>query len=226
MDFINHLFELFLKLVDLFLNLDAHLHELIIYYGIYTYIILFIIIFAETGFVFTPFLPGDSLLFAAGTFATTGAFDIRLLIILLTIAAILGDTVNYWIGNRIGPKIFQKESRFIKKEYLQKTHNFYEKHGGKTIIIARFIPIIRTFAPFVAGIGTMTYSKFILYNIVGGAVWVLLFVLGGYFFGNIPLVKDNFSITIIAIIFISILPGIIEYVRHRKRKLLTESSEK
>lgn len=130
------------------------------------------------------------------------------------------------IGNRIGPKIFQKESRFIKKEYLQKTHNFYEKHGGKTIIIARFIPIIRTFAPFVAGIGTMTYSKFILYNIVGGAVWVLLFVLGGYFFGNIPLVKDNFSITIIAIIFISILPGIIEYVRHRKRKLLTESSEK
>ncbi|GIK61945.1 MAG: Protein DedA [Ignavibacteriaceae bacterium] len=226
MDFINHLFELFLKLVDLFLNLDAHLHELIIYYGIYTYIILFIIIFAETGFVFTPFLPGDSLLFAAGTFAATGAFDIRLLIILLTIAAILGDTVNYWIGNRIGPKIFQKESRFIKKEYLQKTHNFYEKHGGKTIIIARFIPIIRTFAPFVAGIGTMTYSKFILYNIVGGAVWVLLFVLGGYFFGNIPLVKDNFSITIIAIIFISILPGIIEYVRHRKRKLLTESSEK
>ncbi|MBE7477532.1 MAG: DedA family protein [Ignavibacteriota bacterium] len=222
----NHLFELFLKLVDLFLNLDAHLHELIIYYGIYTYIILFIIIFAETGFVFTPFLPGDSLLFAAGTFAATGAFDIRLLIILLTIAAILGDTVNYWIGNRIGPKIFQKESRFIKKEYLQKTHNFYEKHGGKTIIIARFIPIIRTFAPFVAGIGTMTYSKFILYNIVGGAVWVLLFVLGGYFFGNIPLVKDNFSITIIAIIFISILPGIIEYVRHRKRKLLTESSEK
>lgn len=226
MDYINHLFELFLKLVDLFLNLDAHLHELIIYYGIYTYIILFIIIFAETGFVFTPFLPGDSLLFAAGTFAATGAFDIRLLIILLTIAAILGDTVNYWIGNRIGPKIFQKESRFIKKEYLQKTHNFYEKHGGKTIIIARFIPIIRTFAPFVAGIGTMTYSKFILYNIVGGAVWVLLFVLGGYFFGNIPLVKDNFSITIIAIIFISILPGIIEYVRHRKRKLLTESSEK
>jgi len=226
LDFINHLFELFLKLVDLFLNLDAHLHELIIYYGIYTYIILFIIIFAETGFVFTPFLPGDSLLFAAGTFAATGAFDIRLLIILLTIAAILGDTVNYWIGNRIGPKIFQKESRFIKKEYLQKTHNFYEKHGGKTIIIARFIPIIRTFAPFVAGIGTMTYSKFILYNIVGGAVWVLLFVLGGYFFGNIPLVKDNFSITIIAIIFISILPGIIEYVRHRKRKLLTESSEK
>ncbi|MCC7094991.1 MAG: DedA family protein [Ignavibacteriaceae bacterium] len=217
---------MFLKLVDLFLNLDAHLHELIIYYGIYTYIILFIIIFAETGFVFTPFLPGDSLLFAAGTFAATGAFDIRLLIILLTIAAILGDTVNYWIGNRIGPKIFQKESRFIKKEYLQKTHNFYEKHGGKTIIIARFIPIIRTFAPFVAGIGTMTYSKFILYNIVGGAVWVLLFVLGGYFFGNIPLVKDNFSITIIAIIFISILPGIIEYVRHRKRKLLTESSEK
>ncbi|NUM60652.1 MAG: DedA family protein [Ignavibacteriaceae bacterium] len=193
---------MFLKLVDLFLNLDAHLHELIIYYGIYTYIILFIIIFAETGFVFTPFLPGDSLLFAAGTFAATGAFDIRLLIILLTIAAILGDTVNYWIGNRIGPKIFQKESRFIKKEYLQKTHNFYEKHGGKTIIIARFIPIIRTFAPFVAGIGTMTYSKFILYNIVGGAVWVLLFVLGGYFFGNIP------------------------FVRHRKRKLLTESSEK
>jgi membrane-associated protein len=205
-------------IIDLFLHLDAHLNELILQYGTLTYIILFLVIFAETGFVVTPFLPGDSLLFAAGTFAAIGSFDVVILFILLSIAAILGDTINYWTGHYIGPKIFNKETKFIKKEYLQRTHNFYEKHGGKTIIIARFVPIIRTFAPFVAGIGAMTYSKFILYNITGGIFWVGLFVFGGYYFGNIPFVKNNFSMVIIAIIFLSILPGIIEFVRHRIKK--------
>lgn len=216
MEFISYI-------IDLFLNLDKHLHELIIQYGALTYLILFLVIFAETGFVVTPFLPGDSLLFAIGTFTALGAFDLTFILALLIAAAILGDTVNYWIGNRVGPKIFQRESRFIKKEHLKKTHDFYERHGGKTIIIARFIPIIRTFAPFVAGIGTMTYSKFILYNIVGGVIWVLLFVLGGYFFGNIPVVKNNFSITIVVIIFISILPGIIEFIRTKRKKVLPDN---
>lgn len=205
-------------MIDLFLNLDTHLHELILDYGTYTYAILFIVIFAETGFVFTPFLPGDSLLFAAGTFAARGAFNVHLLAILLTVAAILGDTVNYWIGSYIGPKAFDKKIKFLKKEHLEKTHRFYEKHGGKTIIIARFIPIIRTFAPFVAGIGTMTYSKFITYNIVGGILWCVLFIYGGYFFGNFPVVKNNFSLVIIAIVFLSILPGIIKFISHKISK--------
>ena len=204
-------------LIDLFLHLDVHLNDLIIQYGTLTYIILFAVIFAETGFVLTPFLPGDSLLFAAGTFAAKGSFNENYLFFALTAAAILGDTANYWIGHFIGPKIFHQEKiRFLKKEYLDRTHRFYEKHGGKTIIIARFIPIIRTFAPFVAGIGSMTYSKFILYNIIGAAAWVALFVYGGFYFGNIEFVKNNFSIAIITIIFISVLPGIIEYFRQRK----------
>jgi len=212
--------------IDLFLHLDSHLNELILQYGAVTYIILFLVIFAETGLVITPFLPGDSLLFAAGTFAALGSFDVVVLSILLTVAAILGDTVNYWIGHYIGPKIFHKETKFIKKEYLVRTHNFYEKYGGKTIIFARFIPIIRTFAPFVAGIGAMTYSKFILYNVVGGIVWVALFVFSGYFFGNIPLVKNNFSLVIIVIIIISVLPGVIEFLRHRKKGVKTIKTEK
>ena len=205
-------------LVDLFLHLDKHLHEIILQYGTLTYVILFGVIFAETGLVFTPFLPGDSLLFAAGTFAAIGSLNVHLLFLLLTIAAILGDTVNYWIGNYFGPRVFEKKIRFLKKEHLEKTHQFYEKHGGKTIIIARFIPIIRTFAPFVAGVGAMTYSKFILFNIVGGVLWCALFVYGGYFFGNLPIVKNNFSIVIVVIIFISILPGIIEFARHKLSK--------
>lgn len=204
-------------LIDLFLHFDKHLNEVLIQYGALTYVILFLIIFAETGLVVTPFLPGDSLIFAAGTFAAIGSFEINLLFVILTAAAILGDTVNYWIGHYIGPKVFHKESKYIKKEYLERTHQFYEKYGGKTIIIARFVPIIRTFAPFVAGVGSMTYSKFILYNIGGGVLWVALFAYAGYFFGNIPIIKNNFSFVIIVIIIISILPGVIEYFRHRKK---------
>jgi membrane-associated protein len=203
-------------LIDLFLHLDQHLSAVIRDYGLWTYLILFLVIFCETGLVVTPILPGDSLLFAAGAFAAAGALDPVWLFILLSIAAVAGDTVNYWIGHWVGPKIFHQEKvRFFKKEYLLRTHEFYEKHGGKTIIIARFIPIIRTFAPFVAGIGEMTYFRFISYNVIGGVVWIALFVFGGYLFGNLPMVKKNFTLVILAIIFISILPGIIEYLRQR-----------
>ena len=210
--------ELIRYLIDLFLHLDKHLNEIILQYGTLTYVILFAVIFAETGFVFTPFLPGDSLLFAAGTFAAIGSFNVHLLFLILAAAAVLGDTINYWIGHFIGLKLFDKYPRFLKREYLDRTHQFYEKHGGKTIIIARFIPIIRTFAPFVAGIGSMSYSKFIAYNIIGGVAWCAMFIYGGYFFGNLSFVKNNFSIVIITIIFISILPGIIEYIRHKIKK--------
>ena len=208
--------EMFTALIDIFLHIDRHLSEIIQNYGLWTYLILFTIIFMETGLVVTPFLPGDSLLFAAGTFAALGALDMMWLFVLLSIAAIAGDTVNYWIGSYTGPKIFHKDKvRFLNKEYLDRTHQFYEKYGGKTIIIARFIPIIRTFAPFVAGIGSMTYWRFISYNVIGGVAWIVLCTLAGYFFGNLPIVKENFSLVILAIIIISILPGIIEYMRHR-----------
>jgi membrane-associated protein len=210
--------ELINGFIEILLHLDKHLDVIIRNYGIWTYAIFFFIIFLETGFVVTPFLPGDSLLFAIGSFAALGSLDVRLSIISLSIAAIAGDTVNYWIGNFAGPKVFSKEkSRLLNKEYLLRTHRFYEKYGGKTIVLARFIPIIRSFAPFVAGIGTMSYSRFIVYNVTGGVAWVMLFIFGGYFFGNIPFVKKNFSLVIFAIIFISILPGIIEFLRSRKR---------
>jgi len=209
--------ELIKGFFDILLHLDIHLDLAIRSYGLWTYGILFLIVFLETGLVVTPFLPGDSLLFAGGTFAALGSLDVGWLIIVLALAAIGGDTANYWIGYSSGPKVFSKErSRLFNKEYLHRTHRFYEKYGGKTIIIARFIPIIRTFAPFVAGIGSMTYSRFITYNIVGGIAWVVIFVLGGYFFGNIPLIRHNFSLVIVAIIILSILPGIIEFLRHRK----------
>ncbi len=208
--------------IDFVLHLDVHLDELIRNYGAWTYGILFFIVFLETGFVVTPFLPGDSLLFAVGTFAARGSFDLYLAMLLLSVAAVLGDTVNYWIGWWVGPKVFHQESRFLNRKYLQRTHEFYERYGGKTIIIARFVPIIRTFAPFVAGIGTMSYGKFIAYNVIGGVGWVVSITLAGYFFGNIPIVKNNFTFVIFAIIFISILPGIIEYIRHKRSRAAEE----
>ena len=208
MDLISNLF-------DLFLHLDEHLSAVIQTYGTWTYLILFLIIFMETGLVVTPFLPGDSLLFAAGTFAGMGALNIYVLLILLSAAAILGDTVNYWIGHYIGPRAFSGEVRFLKKEYLDRTHEFYERHGGKTIILARFIPIIRTFAPFVAGIGAMSYGRFISYNVIGGIAWVAGFTLAGYFFGQVPFVQDNFTYVVVAIILISVMPAVIEVIRSR-----------
>ena len=206
-------------LIDLFLHLDKHLSGIIAHYGALTYLLLFMVIFCETGLVITPFLPGDSLIFAAATFAAKGILDVNLLFIILVVAAVLGDTINYWIGHYIGPRVFEQEKiRFLKKEYLIRTHNFYEKYGGKTIILGRFVPIIRTFVPFVAGVGSMTYSRFIVYNIIGGIAWVALFLYGGYFFGNLDFVKNHFSIVILVIIFISILPGITEFLRHKLKK--------
>jgi membrane-associated protein len=210
--------ELITELIDLFLHLDEHLSFVITRYGTWTYLVLFLVIFIETGFVVTPFLPGDSLLFAAGTFAALGALDITLLFFLLFGAAVLGDTVNYWIGHAIGPRVFTMNSRWFKREYLERTHRFYERHGGKTIFLARFIPIIRTFAPFVAGVGEMTYGRFITYNIAGGFTWTGGFLFLGYFFGNIPVVKENFSLVVLAIILISVAPMGYELVSSRLRR--------
>ncbi|MBI1808144.1 MAG: DedA family protein [Ignavibacteria bacterium] len=210
--------ELIEHLIDFILHVDIHLNELITLYGNWTYAILFIIIFCETGLVVTPFLPGDSLLFAAGAFAAAGSLDASWLWVLLSVAAIAGNIVNYHIGHFLGPTFLQKRNvRFLNKEYLERTHTFYEKHGGKTIVIARFIPIIRTFAPFVAGIGFMRYGKFMLYNVGAGIGWVGIFVLGGYYFGNLPGVKNHFTLVIFAIIIISTLPAVIEFVRHKFR---------
>jgi membrane-associated protein len=208
--------------LDFFLHLDDKLAAIIADYGTTTYVILFLIIFIETGVVIWPFLPGDSLLFAAGTFAALGSLNIALLIIILFIAAFLGDTVNYLIGKHLGLRILQKKRKngkqLIKQEYIDKTHGFFDKHGPKTIILARFVPIVRTFAPFVAGIGQMNYGKFISYNVIGGAIWVVGLSLLGYFFGTIPFVQKNFEIVILGIIFISIVPIIIELIRHKMKK--------
>lgn len=210
--------ELIKDFIDLFLHLDRHLSELIAQFGSWTYGILFLIVFCETGLVVTPFLPGDSLLFAAGTFAGLGSLDPTVLFLLLCAAAILGDTANYWIGARIGPRAFSGTVRFLNQTHLRKTEAFYEKHGGKTIILARFVPIIRTFAPFVAGIGAMQYSRFLAYNIIGAVLWVGLFIFGGYLFGNIPAVRRNFSLVIAAIIVLSVLPIVFEWVRARRAR--------
>ena len=210
--------ELVLKFVDIFLHLDRYLGEVIQQFSSWTYALLFLIIFCETGLVVTPFLPGDSLLFVAGTFAALGSLDIALLLLVLAVAAILGDTVNYWIGRKAGPAIFHRDDvRFLNKKHLMKTHEFYERHGGKTIIIARFVPIIRTFAPFVAGVGDMSYPRFIAYNIIGALMWVFTCSGAGYFFGNIPVVKKNFSLVIMAIVIISVLPAVVEILRERAR---------
>jgi membrane-associated protein len=206
------------SIIDVFLHLDKHLDQVMLEYGTWTYLILVLIIFCETGLVVTPFLPGDSLLFAAGAIAGRGTLDPWLLFGLLTTAAIVGDNVNYWVGRFLGPRVLTNEnSRIFKKAYLDKTHAYFEKYGGKTIIIARFVPIIRTFAPFVAGLGCMTYSRFMSYNVIGGVAWVLICVLAGYFFGNLPFVKQNFSLVILAIIVISVMPAVFEVWRARRR---------
>ena len=211
MEFIKHL-------IDFILHVDIHLNELIVQYGNWTYGILFTIIFCETGLVVAPFLPGDSLLFAAGAFAAAGSLNESWLFVLLSVAAIVGNIVNYHIGHYLGPTVMEKRNvRFLNKEYLERTHKFYEKHGGKTIVVARFIPIIRTFAPFVAGIGFMKYGKFMFYNVVAGIGWVGIFIFGGYYFGNLPSVKNHFTLVVFAIIVISTLPAVVEFVRHKMR---------
>jgi membrane-associated protein len=209
--------ELLTQLMDVVLHLDQHLQALVASHGAWIYLILFLIVFCETGLVVTPFLPGDSLLFVAGTVAAAGGMDIHLLVLLLIIAAVLGDAVNYGVGHYIGPRIFShSESRWLNPKHLQRAHDFYEKYGGKTIIIARFVPIVRTYAPFVAGAASMTYSRFALYNVSGAVLWVTSLGYAGYFFGNLPVIKNNLTLVIIGIIILSILPGVIEILRHRK----------
>jgi len=207
--------ELLKQFIDVLLHLDRYLAALSAEYGVWIYAILFLIIFCETGLVVTPFLPGDSLLFAVGALASTGAVDLWLIVLLLSIAAILGDSVNYLVGYKFGDYLTTHQSNIVKKEYLDKTHDFYERYGGRTIVLARFVPIVRTFAPFVAGMGSMTYSHFLTYNIVGGLVWIFSLSFLGFFFGELPLVKKNFSLVIFGIIFISILPIIWEFVKAR-----------
>jgi len=215
------IFRLFMEyvtqIIDFFIHLDRYLGEIIRQYGAWTYALLTIVVFCETGLVVTPFLPGDSLLFAAGAFSAKGDLNVYLVALLLFIAAVLGDAVNYAVGKYIGPRAFEiKDSRIFKREYLERTQRFYDKYGGKTIVIARFVPIVRTFAPFLAGVGTMSYPRFALYNVSGAFLWVLLFVFGGYLFGSHPFVEENFSLVILVIIIISVMPAVIEAIRVRR----------
>ena len=203
--------------LEYILHLDAHLSALVSHYGTWTYAILFLIIFCETGLVVTPFLPGDSLLFATGALAAATDLNVYILFVLLSIAAILGDAVNYWIGRNVGMRLFDGRIKYLKPEYLDRTHAFYEKYGGKTIVIARFVPIVRTFAPFVAGMGSMSYAKFATYNIAGGILWIGSLLFAGYLFGNIPIVKDNFGLVVIGIIIVSILPAVFEVAKGRRQ---------
>lgn len=219
----NKLMELLLSLADFLLHLDRYLLVIANQYGLFIYLIIFLIIFFETGLVVTPFLPGDSLLFASGALAALGQLRIDLLFALVAAAAIVGDTVNYHIGRLFGSKIvFRDDSRFFKKKYLDRTHAFYEKYGAKTIVLARFVPFVRTFAPFVAGVGRMSYRRFLAYNILGGLLWSAIFVFGGYWFGNLEIVRRNFSLLILIIIFVSLLPGLAGYLRHRRAKSLVQ----
>lgn len=213
-------------LIDFILHLDTHLSQIISQYGTWTYGILFSIIFIETGIVLMPFLPGDSLLFAAGAFAATGALNVFILWLLLTVAAILGDTVNYWLGHQFGQLAFKGRILFLNRKHLERTHAFFARHGGKAVVLARFVPIVRTFAPFVAGAGAMNYSRFLTFNVSGGFVWVSLFLLVGYYFGNLPFVRDNFSLVILAVIFISLIPIAVEFVQHRRQAALATTSDK
>ncbi len=211
--------EIVLKLIDIVLHVDRYLDIIIQTFGVWSYIILFMIVFCETGLVITPFLPGDSLLFAAGALAGIGSFDVRILMIVFPVAAIIGDNVNYWIGRTIGPRIFHRENvRFLNKKHLDRTHEFYEKHGGLAVVFGRFAPIIRTFMPFVAGIGKMNYAKFLAFDIFSGILWPAIFVLSGYYFGNLPFVKKYFSLVVVVIIIISVIPIIYQLVRMRLEK--------
>lgn len=207
-----------MEFIDIILNIDQYLSVFISKYGVWVYLVLFLVIFAETGLVVTPFLPGDSLLFIVGAVAATGAMKIGIVIPLLLTAAILGNMTNYQIGHFIGPKIFKNKIRFLNEKNLQKTNDFYKKHGGKAIIISRFLPIFRTFVPFIAGIGRMNYLKFFGFNLIGGTAWVLLFTLAGYFFGNIPLIKHNFELVVVGILVISVVPSVIEYLKYKKQE--------
>jgi membrane-associated protein len=208
-------------LIDLFVHFDRHLAEFVQTYGAWVYALLFVIIFAETGLVVTPILPGDSLLFAAGALAATGSLDIKLLLPLLIAAAVLGDAVNYSVGNAVGPRIFTAIDRtswwqrMLNRDHLEKAHRFFEKYGGKAIVLGRFVPIVRTFVPFVAGAGTMTYSTFAFYNVTGAIIWVGICALGGFAFGNVPIVRDNFTLVALGIVAVSMLPLVIEFIRHR-----------
>lgn len=214
------------KLFDIAIHLDRYVVDIVHQYGLWTYLILFVVIFSETGFVVTPFFPGDSLLFAVGAVAAIGNLNILGLFLLLTLAAFVGNITNYWIGSKVGPGIFKKEkSRFFNREYLEKTRRFYEKYGSITIVIARFMPFIRTFAPFVAGIARMTYLRFLLYSFIGSLLWVSLFLFGGYFFGNIPVVKRNFSLVIVAIILISLVPAAVSIWKERRRKRVARNNQ-
>jgi len=207
-----------LKILNVVLHIDTYLSDIITRYGVWTYGLLFFVIFMETGFVVTPFLPGDSLIFAASTFAARGVLNPWLLFILMSIAAVTGDTANYWIGHAVGAKAYTGEVKWIKQEYMERTHAFFEKHGGIAIFLARFVPIIRTFAPFVAGVSEMSYGYFITWNVIGGISWVALFTLLGYFFGNIPFVQKNFELVIIAIVLISLVPAVSEGLKMGKKK--------
>jgi membrane-associated protein len=209
--------EFILYLIDFVLHINVHLDELVRDYGAWVYAVLFVIVFCETGLVVTPILPGDSLLFAVGALCGLGTLDLLVSMLVLLVAAILGDTVNYWIGAWAGPQVFRKKnSRWLNPKHLERTHEFMERYGGKAVIIARFVPIVRTFVPFVAGVGRMSYGRFMMYNVVGAIAWVCCFVPAGYFFGNMPVVKNNFSLVILAIIVVSMLPGIIEFMRQRR----------
>ena len=219
--------QLLSQFTDLFLNLDKYLGNIISQYGSLTYVILFLIVFAETGLVVAPFLPGDSLLFVAGTLAGAGLLNILVIYISLLLAAIIGDTVNYWIGHHIGVTAFSKEkSKIFKKEYLERTREFYEKYGGKTIILARFFPIIRTFAPFVAGVGKMHYKTFLFYNVIGGFLWITIFTFAGYFFGGLEIIQKNFHYAVVGIILLSLLPMIVEFIRYKGKPKFTKEQLK
>ena len=219
MELFTHAYEFIIFLFHFILKIDQYLDVIVRDYGMLTYGILFLIVFCETGLVVTPILPGDSLLFAAGALSARGAINLHYLVLLVIVAAILGDTVNYTIGKYFGERLFKGRSRFFKKSYLDKTHHFYEKYGNKTIVFCRFVPIVRTFAPFIAGVGKMNYLKFMSYNIVGGMAWAMIFVYGGYFFGNVPVIRESLTLMIIVIIAVSLMPIAVEIVKSMRKRV-------